>query len=391
MVTGRFAPTPSGRMHLGNVFSALLAWLSARSQGGRLVMRVEDLDTLRTSPAHTEAILRDLDWLGLDWDDGPGAVGLPASAAAMKAGQRAGAQDGYIQSIFTPEGPCRNWFQSARTPFYKEMLAKLAAGGLVYPCWCSRAQLHAGGGAGAPPDEWAATSPRDAARQAPKVQQIPLALGLATAKPTELPDAWVANAPHASDGSYIYGGRCRENPTEAERAANGRPPALRARVPNEVVSFVDACQGPYAQNLARECGDFILQRSDGVFAYQLAATADDGAMGITEVVRGRDLLSSTPRQIWLLRMLGFAPPRYCHLPLLLAPDGRRLAKRDADLDLGAIRARQPDPRPLLGVLAHLAGLLPAPQPVTAAQLLPLFSWAKVPKDDLLLDASFLAH
>lgn len=310
---GRFAPTPSGRMHLGNIFSALLCWLSARAQGGALLMRIEDLDTQRTSPAFAEALFDDLRWLGLDWDEGPLPGARPFSDAF------------YCQSL--------------RTAFYEEQLARLASLGLVYPCYCSRAELHA---------------------------------------------ASVANAPHLGDSSYVYNGRCRDFPQKAQAAARGRPPAMRVRTPNETVSFFDACQGDYRQNLAAECGDFILRRSDGVFAYQLAATADDGAMGVTEVVRGRDLLPSTPRQIWLLRTLGYPVPRYCHVPLLLAPDGRRLAKRDQDLDIAALRERLPGPEPLLGALAYLAGLIDRPWPVTAAELIPLFNWDIIRKSDIII-------
>lgn len=311
-VVGRFAPTPSGKMHLGNVFAALLCWLSARSQGGRVVLRVEDLDLVRTSPAYTESILRDLAWLGLSWDEGP---------------EKGGAH-----------GP---YWQSQRTAFYEEQLGQLKALGLVYPCFCSRAELHA------------------------------------------------ATAPHASDGSYVYSGRCRAlTPEQAAQNTVGRAPALRVRVPDEVVGFTDGCQGYYEENLANEAGDFILRRSDGVFAYQLAAPADDGAMGITEVVRGRDLLSSAPRQIWLLRTLGYTPPRYCHHPLLLAADGRRLSKRDKDVDLSAIQGQVPQPEPLLGTLAYLAGLLPQPQAVSAAQLVPLFSWQKVRREDITMPLDF---
>lgn len=312
-VKGRFAPTPSGNMHLGNVFAALLAWLSARCQGGRMLLRIEDLDLARTSPAYTRQMMADLDWLGLDWDEGPRAGGA--------------------------NGP---YLQSERTAFYETQQAKLAARGLVYPCFCSRAELHA------------------------------------------------ATAPHAADGSYVYDGRCRAltKETRAQRAAL-RPGALRVAVPDETVHFVDGCQGPYTQNLQTECGDFILRRSDGVFAYQLAAPADDGEMGVSEVVRGRDLLQSAPRQIWLMRTLGYPPPRYCHLPLLLAPDGRRLSKRDADLDLGALRARGVGAEELVGRLAHLAGLLPEPHPTAAAALVPAFRWASVHREDIVLPADFL--
>lgn len=304
MVTGRFAPTPSGRMHLGNVFSSLLAWLSVRKQGGRIYMRIEDLDPLRSGEPHTTTLLRDMEWLGMDWDDAPG------------------------QAV---------WRQSERGAFYEQTLETLADKGLVYPCFCSRAQLHA------------------------------------------------ASAPHQSDGNYVYDGRCR-GLTAAQQLEQRKTkkPALRLRVPDEEISFTDVVQGPYRENLARDCGDFILRRSDGVFAYQLAATADDGAMGVTEVVRGRDLLSSAPRQIWLLQTLGYAPPRYCHVPLLLAPDGRRLAKRDLDLDLGVLRQKHRHPQVLIGLLAHLAGLLPKPEPVDAADLIDCFDWHMIHKQDRVI-------
>lgn len=314
MVTGRFAPTPSGRMHLGNVFSSLLAWLSVRKQGGRIYMRIEDLDPLRSGEPHTTALLHDMEWLGLDWDffsAGPPALG------------------------YCPEHAV--FFQSLRTPFYEQTLEKLAGMGLVYPCFCSRAQLHA------------------------------------------------ASAPHQSDGNYVYDGRCRGlSAAEISEQRKEKSPALRLRVPDEEICFTDLVQGPYRENLARDCGDFILRRSDGVFAYQLAATADDGAMGVTEVVRGRDLLSSAPRQIWLLQTLGWQPPRYCHVPLLLAPDGRRLAKRDLDLDLGVLRQKHRHPQALVGWLAHLAGLLPKPEPVDAADLIDGFNWHMIHKQDRIV-------
>lgn len=307
-VVGRFAPTPSGNLHLGNVFNMLLCWLGAKSRGGRILLRIEDLDLSRTSPAFTRQIIDDLLWLGLTWDEGPGAGG--------------------------PQGP---YLQSRRDGFYLEQLAKLAQKGLLYPCFCSRAQLHA------------------------------------------------ASAPHAADGSYVYGGHCRGLTLEqVSKMQKQRPGAVRVQVPDVEVSFTDGLQGPYTENLQSEAGDFILRRSDGVFAYQLAAPADDGAMGVTQVVRGRDLLASTARQIWLIQTLGYAPPAYLHHPLLLAPDGRRLAKRDADMDLAALRKAHKGPETLLGALGHLAGLLPKPQPVSAKELLPLFAWQKLPKEDIPL-------
>ncbi len=301
-ILGRFAPTPSGRMHLGNLLCCLLAWLSAKSAGGRILLRVEDLDQARSSPAHIHQLGEDLQLLGLAWDEG----GL---------------------------GNC----QGGRGPYYQQRLDKLASMGLVYPCFCSRAELHA------------------------------------------------ASAPHAADGEPVYSGKCRAlSPEEAAELAQKRPPALRLRVPDKVISFHDGHYGFVSQNLQAGCGDFILRRSDGVFAYQLAVAADDGAMGVTQVVRGRDLLASTPRQLYLYGLLGLTPPQFIHTPLLLAPDGRRLSKRDQDVSLDALLARGFTPEDITGRLAFLAGLLDAPQPASPQELLPLFSWGKVPLADIRL-------
>ena len=155
-------------------------------------------------------------------------------------------------------------------------------------------------------------------------------------------------------------------------------------MPDDDISFTDGHYGAYTENLARECGDFILRRADGVFAYQLAVVADDIDAGVTQIVRGRDLLSSTPRQLYLCRLLGAAPPKYYHVPLLTAPDGRRLSKRDRDLDLGILREKYTAPE-LLGALAHAAGLLEKREPISAKELLPLFDWAKIPKDDIAIE------
>lgn len=312
-VTGRFAPTPSGRMHLGNVFCSLLSWLSARSQGGRVILRIEDLDSERAPRAYAGLLEEDLRWLGLDWDEGGSAGG--------------------------PNGP---YFQSQRTEIYRKYFRKLEDMGLLYPCFCSRTELHS------------------------------------------------AEAPHRSDGRFLYTGRCRNlTPEEAALRARTRKPAARIRVPEEWVAFDDLHYGPQRELLSRDCGDFILRRADGVFAYQLAAALDDVLMGVTEVVRGSDLLSSSPRQIWLQSLWGFSPPRYGHIPLLAAEDGRRLSKRDGDLDLGALRQRVTGPEAVLGLLAWLAGLLDRPEPVKAAELIPEFSWEKIPKEDILVSREVL--
>lgn len=299
MTVGRFAPSPSGRMHLGNAFTALLAWLSVRAQGGRMLLRVEDLDPDRSRSEYIDALREDLHWLGLDWDE---------------------------------EMP----LQSRRTAIYEAQFARL--GELVYPCYCSRNELHA------------------------------------------------ASAPHASDGRLLYAGTCRDL-SASERAKKTRVPAWRIRVPNEVVSFHDGVFGAYAENLARDCGDFILRRSDGVFAYQLAVVCDDALGGVTEVVRGCDLLASTPRQIWLYRMLGFTPPAFFHVPLLVAPDGRRLSKREHDLELWRLKERC-SAAELVGRLAFLCGLTDCSEAVTPAELAKSFSWSRITRENIVISENF---
>lgn len=305
-VRGRFAPSPSGRMHLGNVFCALLAWLSVRSSGGEMVLRIEDLDPGRSSPEYAALLEDDLRWLGLDWDEG-GSGG----------------------------GPCAPYFQSRCAVLYDFFFQQMKRQGLLYPCFCSRGELHA------------------------------------------------AQAPHPCDGNLVYSGRCRDlSPEEIRALRKTRRPAARLAVPNETVTFTDRHCGPVSQNLKQDCGDFIVRRSDGVFAYQLAVVVDDARMEITQVVRGRDLLDSTPRQLLLYRLLGFHPPEFYHVPLLLAPDGRRLSKRERDLDMGALRARFRCPEELLGRLAFLGGLTERAEPVSARGLIPSFTWNSVPRHDI---------
>ena len=294
---GRFAPTPSGRMHLGNVFSALMAWLSVRSQGGEMVLRMEDLDTLRTSGEYAEILREDLAWLGLDYDRE------------------------------TPP-------QSTRGQTYDGYFRRLEAAGLLYPCYCTRSQLHS------------------------------------------------VNAPHLSDGTYVYPGTCRSL-TEEQRRAIHRAPAWRVQVPDREWSLEDRVQGLYQLNLARECGDMVVRRADGVYVYQLAVTVDDGEAGVTEVVRGMDLLSSAPRQMYLQELFGFPHPVYAHVPMLLAPDGRRLSKRDRDLDLGELRKCK-TPAEITGHLAFAAGLIDQDTPASPQELIPHFAWHKLPKDSITL-------
>ncbi len=279
-------------MHLGNVFCALIAWLSARANGGRFLLRIEDLDTARCPKANADEILRDLAWLGLTWD-------------------------GEI------------WYQSERADVYAQYLAVLAERQTVYPCFCSRAELHA------------------------------------------------AEAPHLSDGTPVYTGTCRAL-TPAQVAVftqAGRRPSLRVQVPDRVIKFHDGLCGEAAQNLATDCGDFVVRRSDGVHAYQLAVVIDDALSGVTEVVRGEDLLYSTPRQIWLGQTLGFTEPHYYHVPLLTDADGRRLSKRDGDT-LAHVKEHY-TAREIVGALAYAAGLLDTPQPISPQELIGIFDWGKI--------------
>ncbi|MEY8437634.1 tRNA glutamyl-Q(34) synthetase GluQRS [Atopobiaceae bacterium 24-176] len=310
---GRLAPSPSGRMHLGNAFSALMAWLGAKSRGGSVVMRLEDLDPRCQVPERAAALMDDLRWLGLSWDGDP-------------------------------------VFQSQRQSAYDEALERLKALGVTYPCFCTRAELHA------------------------------------------------ASAPHASDGTYVYAGTCRSL-SAAEVAARSRlrPPALRVAVPEATeaagtIAVDDLVAGRHVEVLAQECGDFIVRRSDRVMAYQLAVVVDDAAMGVTQVVRGRDLLGSTARQRYLQRLLGLPQVEYAHVPLLVAPDGRRLSKRDGDLDLGAIRARGTRPETVVGALAAAAGLIDGFEPVAAGDLVGQFSWDHLRgRGDIVANETLLGH
>lgn len=297
---GRFAPTPSGRMHLGNVFAALIAWLSVRSRDGEMVLRMEDLDTQRTSEVYASQLREDLRWLGLDYDRE------------------------------TPP-------QSQRGAVYDRYFEQLREKGLLYPCYCTRSQLHS------------------------------------------------VNAPHLSDGTYVYPGTCR-NLTPAQREAMDRAPAWRVVVPDWQWRFTDRVQGEYRLNLAKECGDMVVRRADGVYVYQLAVTVDDGEAGVTEVVRGMDLLSSAPRQMYLQELFGFPHPEYGHVPMLLAPDGRRLSKRDRDLDLDQLQ-KWVSPEAVIGTLAASAGLIDRREPISARELAAVFDWKKLKGDAIYLDAS----
>lgn len=260
-----------------------------------MVLRIEDLDERCRRGKYDEQLIADLRWLGLDWDEGP-------------------------------------YYQSDRLNLYRDAVRQLSDLGLVYPCFCTRAELHA------------------------------------------------ASAPHASDGTPLYPGTCRNlDADEVSRRRALRSPAMRLMVPNAndpagTIGFVDRTYGKVSECLATDCGDFLIQRSDGVFAYQLVVTVDDELMGVSEVVRGRDLLESSARQIYLQNLLGYRHPSYAHVPLLAAPDGRRLSKRDKDCDMGELAARFGTPEKLLGNLAQLAGITPDSSPRSAEQLIDMFDW-----------------
>ena len=294
-VCGRFAPSPTGRMHLGNVFSALLSWLSARAQGGTWLLRIEDIDPQRSRHEYADMLMDDLQWLGLEWDG----------------------------------EPC---WQSRRGDIYAHYLQQLTDAGLIYPCYCTRADI------------------------------------LAT------------QAPHESDGRVVYKGTCRNLPPGSRKG----PAALRMKVPEEgrgIVTFTDGHYGTHTVDLTTQCGDFIVRRKDGAWAYQLAVVVDDALMGINEVVRGRDLLLSSPQQIYLAQQLGFTPPRFTHLPLLCNTAGQRLSKRDKSLDMGCLRQRF-TPNQIIGLLAHAAGLQPTADAVSEQSLVKTFSWDKVGTADI---------
>ena len=288
---GRFAPSPTGRMHLGNVYSALLSWLSVKSKGGEWLLRIEDIDPGRSRMEYAGLIMDDLEWLGLEWDGAP-------------------------------------VFQSQRSDIYRHYFSMLEAQGLTYPCYCTRADLLA------------------------------------------------SQAPHESDGRVVYPGTCRHLPPQPGKAA-----AVRLIVPDKEVAYEDGHYGLQCTNLALQVGDFIIRRKDGAWAYQLAVVVDDALMGVTEVVRGRDLLLSALQQMYVARCLGFESPMFIHLPLLLGASGLRLCKRDQGMDMAALRQCYSAPQ-LLGLLAFLAGILPKPEPVALSELVRLFSWDKVPLSDI---------
>ncbi|HET7658232.1 MAG TPA: tRNA glutamyl-Q(34) synthetase GluQRS [Bacillales bacterium] len=300
LIRGRFAPTPSGELHIGNALAALLAWLQIREANGEFILRMENLDQPRSRPEYARQILDDLRWLGIDWDEGPDVGG--------------------------PYGP---YNQSERGYLYKKTMDRLKKQDRVYPCFCSRKELRG-----------------------------------------------IASAPHGRQP--IYPGICRGLTVEEQAAKRKvKDPSFRFKIPEESVSFNDGVHGEL-QFPSGYGGDFVVKRADGIISYQLAVVADDAAMKITHVLRGADLLESTPKQIFLYRALGFAAPEFSHVPLIYGPDGKRLSKRHGSaITLSAIRKAGTKPEWLIGRLVALAGLINRPEPIKAAELIGEFQLSSV--------------
>jgi glutamyl-tRNA synthetase len=300
---GRYAPSPTGPIHLGNARTALAAWLSVRSRGGAFLWRLEDIDTPRVVPGMAEAQQADLAWLGLDWDEGVSV-------------------------------------QSERTAFYEEALDRLAAAGRLFPCRRSRKDLQA-----------------------------------------------LASAPHGPETGAPYPASFRPQHLEPgwyEELRNMAHPdaAIRFRVDDRPVEWTDRVYGPRVERVSETVGDFVLKRRDGLYAYQLAVVVDDLAMGVDDVVRGADLLDSTARQIQLIESLGGTPPAYAHVPLVVGPEGEKLSKRDRGLSLASLRAAGVTPEALTGWLASSLGLIDRPEPCRPADLVPLFAWEKIRREEV---------
>lgn len=307
-LVGRFAPSPSGRMHLGNIYAALMSYASVKSRGGRWLLRIEDLDKSRCKREYAEQIIDDLRWLGLVPD-------LGASASTDDSA----------------------YYQSNRDEVYNEYFEQLRKHGLLYECFCRRNEIN------------------------------------------------VASAPHASDGHVVYGGTCRIL-TEAQRneLRNERKPCWRIRMPDEVDEFTDGKYGLQRENLATDRGDFIVRRADGNFSYNLAVVVDDALMGVTEVVRGCDLLTVSHEQRYIYKNIGYKAPHYCHFPLLLSTNGSRLSKRDHSLALDVLRTHY-SPEDVIGMIAWLVDLQPSNQRMTAQKFVQAFDWQKIPQNDIVVN------
>jgi glutamyl-tRNA synthetase len=301
-ITGRLAPSPTGGLHVGHARTFLIAWLAARSAGGKVVLRIEDIDATRVRQEAVKLLSVDLAWLGLDWDEGPG-VG----------------------------GPCNTYVQSERKDHYAEVLERLKGADMVYPCTCTRADIE-----------------------------------------------WASSAPHADDEGPTYPGTCSGRRSADAASLGDRPFAWRFRVPPGPVEWDDFVRGPMRLDPSRLGGDFIVARNGIGPGYQLAVVVDDALMGVNQVIRGDDLIPSTPRQILLFRQLGRPVPRYGHVPLVVGPDGRRLAKRDGSIKLATLRESGVDPRRLVGSLAQSCGWSDEVIPSSPSDWIGRFDWATIP-------------
>lgn len=294
-IIGRFAPSPSGRMHLGNIYTAVISYLSAKSKGGKWLLRIEDLDPQRSKRDFARLIEDDLQWLGLHWDIG-------------------GLNEECLQSI--------------RGDIYEKYFQELNRQGLLYGCSCRRADIMA------------------------------------------------TQAPHQSDGRIVYAGTCRPASKPYFYDNDGR--AARIAVPDRVIDFDDLIAGHQSVNLAEFCGDFVLRRADGAWAYQLAVVVDDALMGVTEVVRGNDLLLSTVQQLYMYEVLGFEAPSFAHLPLMVNNQGIRLSKRDQACSMEYLRTHY-SPEKILGVVAYCAGLKTSSDPISLTELVDTFNVENIRK------------
>lgn len=293
-VKGRLAPSPTGAQHVGNARTYLLAWLWARSQGGEIVLRMEDVDGPRIKPGADAQAIEDLKWLGLDWDEGP-------------------------------------YVQTQRIELYRSLMDQLKRMELVYPCTCTRKDVE---------------------------------------------DA--ASAPHAERIEPVYPGTCSGR-SVADAAKLDRPYCWRFRVSDKRRDFRDAVRGPQLATREEFGGDFVVWKSDGSPSYQLACMADDHDMNVTQVLRGDDLVASTFRQLCLYEAFEWGPPQFAHVPLVVGPDGRRLAKRHGDTRLETLKKVGIKPESLVGLLAWSAGLIPEPAPTTAQMLVKEFNINKIAK------------